>query len=154
MLILWKVYVALEQARVGCAQTMPCSIRQTSLYWGLIEFSCITQYKSLSFVQPERLKCQNRKKWTQFFSIFFSIYFLLFYFQNQGQGQSDKDHTVTQQVTSDDIVISHMMHGRTWNILEEMTSDKHVVYILTLRHTHGHLGQARNSSHRPLGICI
>jgi len=31
---------------------------------------------------------------------------------------------------------------------------QHVIHMLTLRHTHGHLGQARNSSHGPLGICI
>jgi len=40
----------------------------------------------------------------------FSIYFL---FLELGLGLSDEDHTVTWQVTSDDMVTSHMMQRRT-----------------------------------------
>jgi len=49
-----------------------------------------------------------------FFSLSFSfsssIYFL---FLELGLGRSDKDHTVTGQVTSDDTVTSHMMQEKT-----------------------------------------
>jgi len=52
------------------------------------------------------------------FSIFFSHFYFLFnlfpiiLFLELGLGLEWPDHTVTQQVTSDDIVTSHMMHGR------------------------------------------
>ena len=42
--------------------------------------------------------------------ILFSIYFI--FFSELGLGLEWQDHTVTQQVTSDDTVTSHMIHGR------------------------------------------
>ena len=45
-----------------------------------------------------------------FFSFSSSIYFL---FLEPGLGRSDKDHTVTGRVTSDDMVTSHMTQRRT-----------------------------------------
>ena len=44
--------------------------------------------------------------------IFFSSYFLLFYFLELGLGLEWQDHGVTQQVTSDNMVTSHMAQGR------------------------------------------
>jgi len=45
-----------------------------------------------------------------FFSFSFLTYFL---FLELGMGRSDKDHTITRQVTSDNVVTSHMMQRRT-----------------------------------------
>ena len=49
----------------------------------------------------------------------FSIYFSLFYFQNQGQYQSDKimlSHNRSHQMTQSQ---NHMTHGRRQKVLEE-----------------------------------
>jgi len=45
------------------------------------------------------------------FSFLISIFFILFL--ELELGVEWQDHAVTQQVTSDDMVTSHMMHGRT-----------------------------------------
>jgi len=45
------------------------------------------------------------------FSIFFSIYFHYSIFRTRVRIRV-KDHAVTQQVTSDDMVTSHMIYGR------------------------------------------
>ena len=47
------------------------------------------------------------------FLFYFHFYFQsIFLFLELGIGLRDKDHTVTRQVTSDDMVTSHMMQRR------------------------------------------
>ena len=59
--------------------------------------------------------CQEQKK---HFSIFFSHFYFLFdlfsfiLFLKLGLGLERQDHTVTQKVTSDDMVTSHITHRR------------------------------------------
>ena len=59
----------------------------------------------------KKAQCQDCKKWTYFFFLFDLFSFILFL--ELGLGLEWRDHAVTQQVTSDDMVTSHMTHRRT-----------------------------------------
>jgi len=54
------------------------------------------------------------KKVDLIFSYFYFIFdlFSFILFLELGLGLESQDHAVTQQVTSDDMVTSHMTHGR------------------------------------------
>ena len=72
-------------------------------------------------------------------------------------------HTI---VTSDDMVTVTVTDHKIekgdqvmclWKNIEHSGRNdviQHVIHMLTLRHTHGYLGYARNSLHGLLGICI
>ena len=79
-----------------------------------------------------------------FFSYFYFIFnlFSLFYLQNQDQGQKQRDHTVTQQVTSGDSN-SHKSWD-TWKDIEGFRRSnviQHVYCMLTSCLTYGTLEQ-------------
>jgi len=48
-----------------------------------------------------------------FFSYFYFIFDLFSFILFLEPGLEEQDHTVTQQVTSGNMVMSHMTHGRT-----------------------------------------
>ena len=47
-----------------------------------------------------------------FFSYFYFLFNLFFFILFLELGLEEQDHAITQQVTSGDMVTSHMMHGR------------------------------------------
>ena len=47
-----------------------------------------------------------------YFDFIFDLFFFILFLE-LGLGVGERNHAVTQQVTSDDMVTSHIMHGRT-----------------------------------------
>ena len=77
-----------------------------------------------------------------FFSYFYFLFNLFFFilFLELGLGLEWQDHAVTQQVTSDDMVTSHMTYIERRRRFWKDDVIQCVKHMLTLRHTHGCLG--------------